>query len=89
VPAYKVSQVAFDDLVNIGRYTENEWGTSQRNTYFDDLERQFEMLAGDRDYPAIKERSELRKGCFFFSINEYIIIFRKTNYGIRIVRVVY
>jgi len=89
VPAYKVSQVAFDDLVNIGRYTENEWGTSQRNTYLDDLERQFEMLAHDRDYPAIKDRSELRKGCFSFSVNEHIIIFRKTDYGIRIVRVLY
>jgi len=89
VPAYKVSQVAFDDLVNIGRYTESEWGISQRNSYLDDIERQFEMLARDREYPAIRDRSELRKGCFSFSIDEHIIIFRKTNYGIRIVRVLH
>ena len=89
MPAYKVSQVAFDDLVNIGRYTESEWGISQRNSYLDDIERQFEMLARDREYPAIRDRSELRKGCFSFSIDEHIIIFRKTNYGIRIVRVLH
>ena len=89
MPAYKVSRVAFDDLVNIGRYTENEWGVSQRNTYLDDIERQFDMLARDRDNPAIRNRNELRKGCFSFSVNEHIIIFRKTNYGIRIIRVLH
>jgi toxin ParE1/3/4 len=89
VPAYKVSRVAFDDLVNIGRYTENECGVSKRNTYLDDIERQFHMLARDPDYPAIRDRNELREGCFSFSVNKHIIIFRKTNYGIRIIRVLH
>lgn len=87
MPAYRVSRVAFDDLVNIGRYTENEWGTSQRNEYLDDIERQFDMLARDPEYPAIRSRNEPRKGCFSLSVNEHIIVFRKTNYGIRIIRV--
>ena len=64
MPAYKVSQVAFDDLVNIGRYTENEWGISQRNTYLDDIERHFEMLAHDREYPAIRIEANCARVAF-------------------------
>lgn len=89
MPAYKVSRVAFDDLINIGRYTENEWGVSKRNTCLDEIERQFDMFVREREYPAIRDRNELRKGCFSFSVNEHIIIFRKTNYGIRIISVLH
>ncbi|WP_395338418.1 type II toxin-antitoxin system RelE/ParE family toxin [Ningiella sp. W23] len=43
--AYKVSEQAFDDLLNIGSYTETEWGVNQRDIYLDDIESQFERLA--------------------------------------------
>jgi toxin ParE1/3/4 len=89
VPAYKVSQVAFNDLINIGHYTENKWSVSQRDDYLDNIERQFDKLARDNKHPSIKDRSELRKGCFSSNVNEHIIIFRKTTYGVRIIRVLH
>jgi len=89
VPAYKVSKLAFDDLVDIGVYTQNEWGTAQRNNYLDDIERQFELLAHDPEQLTIRDRSEVRKGCLSLKINEHIIIFRKTKYGVRILRVLH
>lgn len=89
MPAYKVSKAAFNDLIDIGAYTEQEWGISQRDNYLNDIEARFENLASNTEHPTVKDRSELRKGCLSSSINEHIIIFRKTKYGVRILRVLY
>lgn len=89
MPAYKVSQVAFNDLVDIGAYTQHEWGISQRDMYLSAIETRFETLASNAEHPTVKDRSEIRKGCFSSSINEHIIVFRKTKYGVRILRVLY
>jgi toxin ParE1/3/4 len=89
VPAYKVSQAAFDDLVDIGAYTQKEWGISQRDSYLRDIETRFETLASNTEHSTVKDRSEIRKECFSSSINEHIIVFRKTKYGVRILRVLY
>lgn len=78
MPAYKVSEAAFNDLIDIGAYTEQEWGISQRDNYLNDIEARFETLASNTEHPTVKDRSELRKGCLSSSINEHIIIFRKT-----------
>lgn len=87
--AYKVSQQAFDDLLKIGTYTETEWGVNQRDSYLDDIESQFELLAKNPLNALVKDRGDIRKGCFSLSVNEHIIIFRKTSYGARIVRVLH
>lgn len=47
MPAYKVSQAAFDDLVDIGAYTQQEWDISQRDRYLRDIETRFETLASN------------------------------------------
>lgn len=87
--AYKVSQAAFNDLVDIGAYTEQEWGVNQRDNYLDSIEDRFEVLASNNEHPTIKDRSEISKRCFSSNINEHIIIFRKTKYGVRIIRVLH
>jgi toxin ParE1/3/4 len=89
VPAYKVSQAAFNDLIDIGAYTQQEWGVSQRDSYLNDIEARFDALASNTEHPTVKDRSEIRKGCFSSNLNEHIIIFRKTKYGVRILRVLY
>ena len=89
MPEYKVSQAAFNDLIDIGAYTQQEWGISQRDNYLSDIEARFETIASNTEHPTVKDRGEIRKGCFSSSINEHIIIFRKTKYGVRILRVLY
>jgi toxin ParE1/3/4 len=89
VPAYKVSQAAFNDLIDIGAYTQQEWGVSQRDSYLNDIEARFDALASNTEHPTVKDRSEIRKGCFSSNLNEHFIIFRKTKYGVRILRVLY
>jgi len=87
VAIFKISQKAEDDLLNIGEYTENKWGLEQRNKYLDDIDKRFFQLAENPDYPASKNLNTIKKGCFGLLVNEHIIIYRKFDYGVRIVRV--
>ena len=48
---FKVSTMAGNDLFDIGIYTENAWGTAQRNKYLDDIDNRFHELATNPDYP--------------------------------------
>lgn len=45
MPSIKVTRKAQDDLIAIGRYTEKEWGVSQRNHYLRQLDECFFRLA--------------------------------------------
>ena len=84
---FKVSTLAANDLLEIGKYTENLWGKGQRNKYLDDIDSRFHELATNSEYPTSKNRNEIRDGCFSVFVNEHVIIYRKFNYGVRIVRV--
>lgn len=87
MPVFKVSKAAENDLFDIGKYTENEWGTEQRNKYLDDINERFCQLADNPDYPTAKNLGAIKKDCFGLLVNEHIIIYRKFSYGVRIVRV--
>jgi toxin ParE1/3/4 len=45
MPKFRITPRARDDLKNIGRYTERQWGKSQRNIYLQDFEKRFHWLA--------------------------------------------
>lgn len=87
MPIFKVSQKAEDDLFTIGQYTEDKWGANQRNQYLDDIDKRFYQLADNPDLASPKDLNAIKKGCFGLLVNEHIIIYRKFNYGVRIVRV--
>ena len=88
MPIFKVSKKAEEDLFEIGEYTQNEWGIDQRNKYLDDIDKRFQQLVSNPEYPTSKDRSAIKQGCFSLLINEHIIIYRKFSYGVRIVRVI-
>jgi toxin ParE1/3/4 len=44
---FRVTPRAREDLINIGRYTEQQWGKSQRNTYLKKIEQRFTWLASN------------------------------------------
>jgi len=87
VAIFKVSQLAGNDLFDIGKYTEDTWGIEQRNKYLDDIDSRFHELAKTPDYLTSKNREEIGKGCFSVFVNQHVIIYRKFSYGVRIVRV--
>lgn len=47
MPSFKVTRKAQVDLIAIGRYTEKEWGVSQRNHYLKQLDDCFFQLAAN------------------------------------------
>ena len=87
MPQFKVSKKAEEDLLRIGKYTQENWGVSQRNKYLDEIEQQFYLLAENPNHPTVQNRSNIKNGIFSLLVNKHIIIFRKHSYGVRIVRV--
>ena len=64
MPIFKLSQIARKDLVEIGAYTEDNWGIDKRNEYLDDLDERFNLLAENPDYPASKEIGHIKQSFF-------------------------
>ncbi|WP_026376794.1 type II toxin-antitoxin system RelE/ParE family toxin [Aestuariibacter salexigens] len=86
---YRISKAASKDLFQIGLYTEAEWGRDKRNEYLDSLEQRFIELASNTSSALARPRDDIKAGCFSSSVNRHIIIFRKFDYGIRVIRVLH
>ena len=86
---FRVSKAAAIDLLKIGLHTEAEWGKEKRNKYLDDFESRFIELANDSASALATPRDDIKKGCFSSIVNKHLIIFRKFEYGVRIVRVLH
>ena len=41
---YRITSQALQDIQNIGRYTQKQWGREQRDKYLSDLKKRFEWL---------------------------------------------
>ena len=70
---YRITPRARDDLKNIGRYTEQHWGTTQRNAYLKELEARFEWLAANPRTG--RHRSEIHEGYFSFPQGEHVVFY--------------
>jgi toxin ParE1/3/4 len=88
VADFIVSKKAFDDLLQIGRYTEREWGKSQRNAYLKQLDKSFYALA---TMPLIGTScEEVRKGYRKYAMGNHLVFYRQANVvTIEIVRVLH
>ena len=85
MPGYRVTPRALDDLKNIGRYTERQWGKRQRNTYLKALEKRFNWLA---DNPKLgKHRPDIAKGYYSFPQGEHVVFYLIREKGIEFIGV--
>lgn len=85
--SFQLSQLAEQDLKEIGRYTEKTWGRKQRNVYLSDLDRCFYRLADSPDLG--KACDEIRVGYRRFYQGKHVIFYRQVENGIVIVRVLH
>ncbi len=70
---YRVTPRALEDLKNIGRYTEQQWGKRQRNTYLRALEKRFSWLA---ENPQLgKHRTDVAEGYYSFPQGEHVVFY--------------
>ena len=77
MPTFKVSRKARDDLILIGRYTEKEWGTSQRNIYLKQMDDCFHQIA---DTPELGVTCDyIRKGYRKFPQGSHIIFYKQNR----------
>ena len=87
MPIFKVSAKAEIDLYDIGLYTQNKFGTVQRNQYLDNMIEKFQILANQPDLGI--NRSDIKADFYRSLIDSHVIFFKKYNYGIRIIRVLH
>lgn len=70
---YRITPRAYDDVINIGHYTERAWGKTQRNTYLKAMEARFQWLA---DNPLLgKHRSDINDGYYSFPQGQHVVFY--------------
>ena len=73
MPAFRITPRAREDLINIGRYTERQWGRHQRNTYLNALEKRLGWLA---ENPQLgKHRTDVAEGYYSFPQGQHVIFY--------------
>lgn len=74
MPNYKVSRKAVSDLIEIGRYTEEIWGITQRNLYLKKIDYCFDQLSNNPNLGV--ECDHIRQGYRKFPQGSHIVFYR-------------
>jgi len=70
---YRVTPRAHNDLINIGHYTEQTWGKTQRNVYLKAIEALFQWLA---DNPLLgKHRTDIGENYYSFPQGQHVVFY--------------
>lgn len=84
---FQLSRLAKEDLKEIGRYTEKNWGRKQRNVYLSALDDCFYRLADSPDLG--RACDEIRVGYRRFYQGKHVVFYRKVENRIEIVRILH
>lgn len=79
--------LAEQDLINIWRYTFETWGEKQADTYLDELENIFQLLATQPNLGRMK--IEFAQPVRFFIHAHDLIVYQTISHGISVVRVLH
>jgi len=83
MPKFRVTPRAQEDLKNIGRYTEQQWGKRQRNIYLKAFDKRFGWLT---ENPQLgKHRPDVAEGYYSFPQGEHVIFYLNGDKGIDII----
>ncbi len=84
---FRTSNAAKDDIRNIGRYTQNEWGVAQRRRYLDGLNERFAALSASPKMAA--ERGEFDPPVRIHPYEKHLIVYVIDDNGILVARVLH
>jgi toxin ParE1/3/4 len=87
VTRYRLSPAAERDLEEILDYTVQQWGLGQALRYMEKMESAFEVLAASPD--AGLDSGEVRAGYRRLSVGRHVIYFRRTDYGVAVIRILH
>ncbi len=80
---YRVTPRAENDLKNIGRYTQQQWGKTQRNVYLKNLENRFGWLA---ENPHLgRHRADIDEEYYSFPEGRHVVFYLCRDDGIDII----
>ena len=83
----RLSRSAKSDLLSIGAYTLQTWGTAQAEHYIDGLERCARLLAGN---PLLGRSCEwIRPGLYRFEKGRHVLFYRRQEDGILVSRILH
>jgi toxin ParE1/3/4 len=83
----KIADSAKLDLVEIGQYTEYQWGQKQRDKYLGDIDSCLYSLATEPELG--RGRSELRAGCYSYSVGKHVIFYAYNTEALYILAVLH
>ncbi len=84
---FKLSRKAFEDLKDIGRYTHNKWGISQRNKYLKQIHSCFSQLSGSPDIGFNSDH--IADGYRKFPQGNHVIFYKTASDNIEIIRIIH
>lgn len=85
--SFLLTPAAYQDLLAIGRYTEQKWGRSQRNHYLHALTERFSLLAKQ---PSLgKNRIDVAPSYYSFAYAEHVIFYLQQSECIAIIGIVH
>ena len=79
----RVTPRARDDLKNIGRYTEQTWGKTQRNRYLKSMDARFHWLA--EKHQRGKHRTDICEGYYNFPEGQHVVFYLIGSNAIEII----
>lgn len=84
---YRLTPKAREDMEAVWLYSLAAWGPPQTDRYVDDLTAAFELLA---DNPKAGTTCQnIRTGYRKYAVIRHVIYYRKTSYGIEVIRVLH
>ncbi|WP_295044951.1 type II toxin-antitoxin system RelE/ParE family toxin [uncultured Paracoccus sp.] len=75
MPELLISSLAREDLKEIGRYTQQNWGIRQRNSYLRAFSAKFDDIRNG--VAAGQQRPDIRPGLLSIPCNRHVIFFRR------------
>ena len=84
---FKLRPKAITDLEKTYKYSVKKWGNNRADKYIRDIETTFETLADN--YMLGMDYSHVGKTLRAFAVVSHIIYYKKTTYGVIIIRVLH
>ncbi|MDF1735950.1 MAG: type II toxin-antitoxin system RelE/ParE family toxin [Minwuia sp.] len=83
MPEVLVSAMAREDIKEIGRFSQRQWGRIQRNAYLGEMETVIASLR--RNNPSIQKVDQIRPSLFSIRSGSHVVFFNRRENGDAIV----
>lgn len=88
MPKLTIAPLAVNDLKNIGRYTEKNWGKKQRNAYLENFATLFEKIRMGK--VAGRNRDTVQQGLLCYPCQKHLVFYKKdVGNGVDILRILH